>query len=495
MNLVTLSNLANKRKDARNWEEAERLYRQVLELESVPFAADRLGSLLQTLGRNEEAMALYVRVLKQFPTDEGLYARLWYLHIRMGDLEAAFNDVEELYKQRRDDTSRFISRGDVYYTVFRYDEAIENYKLALHLKPKSEMALERLVWVCLDAGRFDEAIKYANRYVEFWPDQTWSYRLRGWVNSVRGDLDQVFGDVKRLAKLAPDDLTPYALEAVTYLHLGKFARAMEIIEDKYLSSDIADNRRYGAGTNARILVAQGKFNRALAYLDSCLVADSLSDLLYDVASARLQRMYLYEEMGDFDRALAEGRRVAELYLEADPGEMIAWKDYLVQILAMRGDFDEAEEVVRWLKTKAGGRTLASNGFYYGLGAIEFARGDYESAIEYLKISADSTPDRSSSGYFQAPILLARAYLEAGQLEKAIGLYETLLTNTSTNRIDWVVQITKARYHLGRAYELAGRPRDAATQYEKFLNYWGNADVRLESVDYARARLAKLKAGS
>jgi len=58
----------------------------------------------------------------------------------------------------------------------------------------------------------------------------------------------------------------------------------------------------------------------------------------------------------------------------------------------------------------------------------------------------------------------------------------------------VVQITKARYHLARAYEQAGRSDDAIAQYEHFLKRWGKADVRLESVEDAKARHEKLKHG-
>jgi tetratricopeptide (TPR) repeat protein len=494
LNLVTLVNLANKRKDAREWEEAERLFRQVLELETMPLAAARLGDLLQTLGRYQEAIALYERVIERFPADGQIYPSLSYLHANRGNLELALNVVDQLYGQNGDDTTRLLSRGDVYYWVLRYDEAIDNYRGALSLKPGSETALEDLVWVCTDAGRFEDAIKYADRYVELWPERPWSYRLRCYANAVRGDLDKVLEDVEKIKKLDPNDRSAYWMEALAKLYLGDCTRAMDIIVDNYLSSDNANDRRDGTYAWARLLAARGQFNQALEYTDSCLVADSLSDLLYNVAWARQLRMYIYEEMGDLNRALTEARRVAELYLEVQPGEAIAWKDYLVQILAMRGDFDEAEEVMSWLKTEAEGRALTSCGYYYAQGAMAFVRGDYEMAIKNLRLSADSTSNRSSDSYFQAPILLARAYFEAGQLDKSIDLYQTLLSNTSVDRLDWVVQVTKARYHLGRAYERAGRTREAIAQYEEFLHRWGDADVRLASVDDARARLAKLKSG-
>lgn len=125
-------------------------------------------------------------------------------------------------------------------------------------------------------------------------------------------------------------------------------------------------------------------------------------------------------------------------------------------------------------------------------AAELARGNYEEAIRLLRMSAEAIQNSGLSDYFQSRLLLARAYLEAEKTDEAIALYETILSNVGANRISWVVQITKARYHLAQAYEQMGRNDDAIAQYEDFLKRWGNADVRLESVEDARTHLTNLK---
>jgi hypothetical protein len=48
------------------------------------------------------------------------------------------------------------------------------------------------------------------------------------------------------------------------------------------------------------------------------------------------------------------------------------------------------------------------------------------------------------------------------------------------------------YDLGVAYEASGWDNKAIEQYEIFLDIWMNADPGLESVEDAKARLARLK---
>ncbi|UCC44615.1 MAG: protein kinase [Candidatus Zixiibacteriota bacterium] len=494
LNIVTLTNLANKKRDARKWDEAESLYRQVLELETLPFVAVRLGELLVMIGHRQEAIDLYERTIEQFPRNERLHTNLWYLYAYTGNLDAALQTVERLHEQRQDDTGRFLWRGDVFGTASKYDQAIESYERALELKPESEEALNSLVWTCGGAGRFEDAVKYANKLVGLKPKEPWSYQLRSYANAVRGALDKVIEDSEKSRELDPDNLDSYWMEAIARLYLADWDGVKDIIREKYLKSDNVNYQTNGVYLMARLLAVQGQFDQALAYTDSCLAADSLDDRLWYMAFGHQLRMYIYEEMDDLEQAVREGRRVVELYKAANPGEMIAWQDYLAKILADYGEFDEAEEIADNLKTTAesAGLSYANFGYYYVQGAIEFARGNYEAAIEPLKTSADSTSDRLDRNYFQAPLLLARAYFEAGKTDQAIAEYETILSNKSNGRLDWVVQITKARYHLARAYEQAGRIDDAITQYDDFLKRWGEADVRLESVKDARARLARLK---
>lgn len=494
LNLVTLNNLAAKKMNARKWEEAEVLYRTALGLEPAPFRVIRLGGLLQTLGRRQEAKDLFEHSLEQFPRNKPLYSALWNIYIYDEDLEAALGAVERLHEQKRDDTLRFLWLGEVYNAMNNYDQAIENYQRAQELKPEAGNAINPLIFACVSAGRFEEAIKYADMMVEGRPERPWPWAVRSEVNAIRGKLDKAIEDIEKAIELNPGGLWLYGAQGVYRLYQGDWSRAEALFQEKFVESDNPDLQTRGAYSMALLLAVQGKFNQALAYTDSCLTADSLDDRLWSMKDTHQLRMYIFEEMNDLEQATRESRRVVELNQKARPDEVIAWQDYLTQILADNGEFAEAISIADKLKaaTEAGGYSLTKFAWCYTQSTIELARGNYEEAIRLLRMSAEAIQNSGSSDYFQSRLLLARTYLEAEKTEEAIALYETILSNVGANRISWVVQVTKARYHLAQAYEQAGRTDDAIAQYEDFLKRWGNADVRLESVEDARTHLTNLK---
>jgi len=86
--------------------------------------------------------------------------------------------------------------------------------------------------------------------------------------------------------------------------------------------------------------------------------------------------------------------------------------------------------------------------------------------------------------------LARAYYEAGNLERAAEEFE-LITTLTWGRINDGDIYAKSFYMLGKIYEEVGKKREARRNYERFLELWKNADPGLPEVDDARARLASL----
>ena len=88
-------------------------------------------------------------------------------------------------------------------------------------------------------------------------------------------------------------------------------------------------------------------------------------------------------------------------------------------------------------------------------------------------------------------VLARAYTQQGELDKAIVEYELLIT-FDPDKGDICLIHPMFHYRLARLYEQKGWSKKAIAQYEKLLNIWKDADEDLPELIDARARLAKLK---
>ena len=97
-------------------------------------------------------------------------------------------------------------------------------------------------------------------------------------------------------------------------------------------------------------------------------------------------------------------------------------------------------------------------------------------------------------YYNLPIhrdLSARAYMQIGELDKAITEYERLITFDPNSKERRLVHPT-FHYSLAKLYEEKNRQRKAIEQYEKFLEIWKDADEELPDLIDAKERLAQLR---
>jgi tetratricopeptide (TPR) repeat protein len=130
------------------------------------------------------------------------------------------------------------------------------------------------------------------------------------------------------------------------------------------------------------------------------------------------------------------------------------------------------------------------------GCLELRRGNVKQAIKNLEESVSLMPAESfawDSGP-QAMMLdpLARAYIQAGQRERAVATYRKIAAMTSGRLRDGDIY-AKAFYMLGMIAEEQGEIEQARKNLSKFLELWKDADPGLPEVEDAKRRLAALEA--
>ena len=87
-------------------------------------------------------------------------------------------------------------------------------------------------------------------------------------------------------------------------------------------------------------------------------------------------------------------------------------------------------------------------------------------------------------------ILARAFLRAGDADKAITVYENLIRFRPDSK-DRRLIYPKYHYHLAKLYQQTDQKEKAIAQYQKFLEIWENADQdRPELID-TKKRLEQL----
>jgi tetratricopeptide (TPR) repeat protein len=88
-------------------------------------------------------------------------------------------------------------------------------------------------------------------------------------------------------------------------------------------------------------------------------------------------------------------------------------------------------------------------------------------------------------------VLARAYRQMGELDKAISEYERLITFDPKSKERRLIH-PKYHYRLAKLYEQKGWKGKAIEHYEKLLSLWKDGGSGIAEVEDAKKRLAGLK---
>jgi tetratricopeptide (TPR) repeat protein len=130
--------------------------------------------------------------------------------------------------------------------------------------------------------------------------------------------------------------------------------------------------------------------------------------------------------------------------------------------------------------------------------ILLAEGSYEKAVVvFEKASPPSPPALQYTSQvigYNTPFLkdvIARAYQQKGDLDRAIAEYERLITFDPKSKARYLIH-PKYHYRLARLYEEKGWKGKAIDQYQKFLDLWKNAPPGISELEEAKKRLAALK---
>jgi len=130
------------------------------------------------------------------------------------------------------------------------------------------------------------------------------------------------------------------------------------------------------------------------------------------------------------------------------------------------------------------------------GEVLLAEGSVEQAIAVLEkaSSLGKPPLIQFILFYNVPFLkdvLARAYRQNGEIEKAITEYERLITFDPSTEERCLIH-PKYHYRLAKLYEQKGWAGKAIEHYERFLSLWKEADPGIAELEDARKRLDWLK---
>jgi len=469
-------------------DEAERCFRQAVNLDSTFAMSYYYLSTYGTISEQIKMIKAAARYLDQVTKKEGYYikSRLYWLQ---GDTLKAINELKLITDNYPQEKEAFYQLSVYKSSQGLYDESIKNARLAIQIDPLYKVAYNQLAYGFLNRGDYKEALSTIDKYIALAPEEANPYDSQGDIYLRMRKLDEAILSYERAIAIKPDFYNSLRMLARLYLTTGKFDKATAYLQ-RLVTSNYWVYQVSGMLGGAYVLIYQGKLEKALYSLDSCLTA-----ILYQpeptrneiaLAYAHFLKSKIYNEQGEYEQALKEIDQYIDCYKKTRPGDIVLHQYFRAFILAGSGDFEAASRYINQLKQDAESVDGNFYDYYMALGSVAYLKGDFLKAIEAFKKASNGLPD------FQAFYLLGLSYLATNQPEKAVEVFESqeyIYSSWATYNCLWDA---KMRYYLCCAFDDAKMYEKAKAYLKDFLWLWQDADSETQEIKDAQSRLSRLK---
>ena len=197
--------------DKGNWEKFLKKIEKLLEFNPHDAEAYFNRSLCYAaLGKQEQSVDDFCCAtdLNSESADVYFYWR-GHIHLRLGRLELAIEDLTETIKLSPDDFHAFFHRGIAHAELGNLPEALEDFDEAVDIDPDDPEAYYHRGATYAEMERYEEAVCDFDRLIELSPKDEEAYLERGLVYRKMGDEEKATASFKASAELGCDAAKVY----------------------------------------------------------------------------------------------------------------------------------------------------------------------------------------------------------------------------------------------------------------------------------------------
>ena len=212
------------------YNEAERIFLQIMHHRPQGYADiyNKLGFICQWRGEFQKAAEFFEKALELNPSYTEAALNLAVTYNEMGMYEKAmetFSRAANVVKTHPKSLDPYVRGrlaneharlGDIYYAICLYDEALDEYRKALTLRPNLVDIMTKIGITLREQGALDEAIRIFMRAKEVHPRNTQAFIHLGITYYMKG-----FVDLARKEWEALKEVDPNSHEANLYLALAE----------------------------------------------------------------------------------------------------------------------------------------------------------------------------------------------------------------------------------------------------------------------------------
>jgi len=482
--------------------DARRFLERAVELDSTfAMAYLRLAHTYSALGERQlwrSACERAFRLRDRATRKEALSIESYYAQFVQRDRGKAYQLLKQL-------ESEFPKEKHVYYRLsfFAAEDTVARLKQALALDPSYGAALNELGYAYARRGEYQQALEALERYTAVFPADANPYDSMGEIYYFMGRLDDAIAKYKEALDIRPDFGSAFA---ISYVYALK-----EQYEDALNWINKVPPQGQSGATSFQVPFCRAMLEYWTGRISQCLrsiattaeVARAAKNPEWEAFGLCMDARILGDQ-GHFERARKTLADWDTLMKQAySPDYVHAFCGLTQARLSLKeGQTKPAEAAVTVaLSTlpKLSSFLKPWLGFlhFQVYGELLLAQGKTDEAIRHLTSQVELPSQEISGGIVHNVTLalprdvLAKAYVQKGDLDAAILEYERITTFDPASRDRRLINPLD-RYQLAKLYEKKGLKEKAVAQYEKFLSLWKNADADRPEPKDARARLARLR---
>jgi serine/threonine protein kinase/tetratricopeptide (TPR) repeat protein len=476
------------------WEDALSFLQKSVELDSTfSMAYLYLALTYEMLYYSEESWQALEKAKKysyKATEKERLYIEEGYYRY---DAENRYRILSELAEKYPKEKRVQCKLGDYYLVMQKLDKAITKLNTALDLDPGYGSALKLLACAYTDSGAFDMAIEIQKKYMNISPDDAEPLVGLGDIYFRMGKLNNAITNYEKAIQIKPVFYNAYLKISYCYGLMENYREAGEWISKyKQLIQSHVPLSGEAIWWTAYYQQWLGQFDIALNTLEEALNLGREFSVPWGLAIVEFLAGYCNYVQNDFKTSQLYFNNAFEVFMSDHPLPFLLFYDFYRGIIELKQEqidsvrlrlnemlslLQEIKSKHLWLEEQA---KISYNILKF---EVLLKENQVQQAISVAKeISPKKIPVIPSTDFifYNLPPykdVLARAYKQAGKLDKAIREYEKL-TNfnpESKNR-----QLIHPLYHyrLAMLYHEKGQTDKALKQYHLFLELWKDADKDL-----------------
>jgi protein O-GlcNAc transferase len=254
-------------------------------------------------GDRDQAMALYSKVIEQWPDQPLAYYKRGNLLKDRDQLEASLADYDRAIALDAGYAYALCNRGVVLSRLDRLEAALDSYDRALAISPEDALVLFNRADVLRRLKRPEEALASFDRAVSIRPDHLESFFNRGLLLLEQRRLTEALASFDRAVALKPDYVEAHFNRGLLLVEQRSLTEALAAFDKALALKPDYVEAHFNRGL---LLVEQRSLTEALAAFDKALA------LKPDYLEAHFNRGLLLIELRRLTEALASFERAAAL---------------------------------------------------------------------------------------------------------------------------------------------------------------------------------------